>query len=381
MKRFVVLLAVLTIVSLACNLPRFGQTASGGQPSESGVSESEANGGEEVQPEPTQVVEPDGSETAEPSSEPTTAPQEPQPTMPASGALDPNPPAQPVRLVFIHHSSGENWLRDDHGSLGIALMKNNYFVSDTNYDWGPNDPDLGGPIGSYTDIGNWYNWFLGPRRDGVLSALFSESNQHSEYTRLENNPGSENEIVMFKSCFPNSALRGSPEDAPVRGESNPLRGLDSSNDVHSVGNIKGLYLDLLDYFRTRPDKLFILVTAPPLHSSATDAAQAANARALNRWLVQDWLKDYPLHNVAVFDFYNVLTSNGGNINKNDAASEKGNHIRWKDGEIQYVTDQGKNTNAYATADDGHATPAGNQKATQEFVPLLNIWYHEWKNGE
>ncbi len=50
---------------------------------------------------------------------------------------NPNPPANPVRLIFIHHSTGENWLNDGNGGLGIALTENNYFVSDTNYGWGP----------------------------------------------------------------------------------------------------------------------------------------------------------------------------------------------------------------------------------------------------
>ena len=47
--------------------------------------------------------------------------------------LDVQPPEQVVKLVFIHHSTGENWLRDDYGGLGKALAENNYFVSDTNY--------------------------------------------------------------------------------------------------------------------------------------------------------------------------------------------------------------------------------------------------------
>ena len=31
------------------------------------------------------------------------------PTPPAQGE-NPNPPGQPVKLIFIHHSTGENWL-------------------------------------------------------------------------------------------------------------------------------------------------------------------------------------------------------------------------------------------------------------------------------
>ena len=39
---------------------------------------------------------------------------------------NPNPPTTPVKLMFIHHSTGENWLSDDNGRLGIALRDNNY---------------------------------------------------------------------------------------------------------------------------------------------------------------------------------------------------------------------------------------------------------------
>jgi hypothetical protein len=46
---------------------------------------------------------------------------------------DPSPPTQTIKLIFIHHSCGGNWLADEHGGLGIALSDNNYFVSDTHY--------------------------------------------------------------------------------------------------------------------------------------------------------------------------------------------------------------------------------------------------------
>ncbi|MEA3349276.1 MAG: hypothetical protein U9Q82_01500, partial [Chloroflexota bacterium] len=46
---------------------------------------------------------------------------------------DTTPPANPVKLIFIHHSCGENWLTDGHGNLGRTLAENNYFTSDTNY--------------------------------------------------------------------------------------------------------------------------------------------------------------------------------------------------------------------------------------------------------
>lgn len=219
----------------------------------------------------------------------------------ARPAFNPNPPAASIKLIFIHHSSGENWLNDENGRLGIALMENNYYVSDTNYGWGPDS------IGDSTDIGQWWLWFRSHESPTYMEALFGESGQNCWYSRLDSDPEGENEIVMFKSCFPNSALQGDPDDPVPAIEDNPLVGEGSWSEYHTVANAKGIYIDLLNYFRTRQDKLFIAITAPPL----TDPTYASNARAFNQWLVNDWLKGYPYHNVAVFDFYNVLTTNGG----------------------------------------------------------------------
>jgi hypothetical protein len=278
-------------------------------------------------------------------------------------------PTSPVKLIFIHHSVGENWLTDANGDLGITLGTNNYFVSDTNYGWGPDS------IGDRTDLGNWYDWFQGSNSATYLAALYSESATHSGYTRTLADPGGENQIIMFKSCFPNSHLGGNPTDAPTTG-SNPLRGQDYSSEYMTVANAKGIYNDLLTYFATRQDKLFIAITPPPLATSDTNAAEAANARALSNWLSSDWLSSYPYHNVAVFDFHNVMTSNGGDANTNDLGSATGNHHRWWNGAVQHLQTVISDIAAYPTS-DSHPSAAGNQKATAEFVPLLNYYYNLW----
>lgn len=292
-----------------------------------------------------------------------------------SGLAAVAPPANPVKLVFIHHSVGEGWLADDGGQLGLTLMANNYYVSDTNYGWSP--AGGGNAVGDTTDIGNWYDWFVGPGSEVNLNGLYVENSQNSSYSRLADNPGGENEIIMFKSCFPNSGLSGSPEDEATTAD-NPLRGQDASSEAHTVANAKGIYNDLLDYFATRPDKLFIVITAPPLVAGETDAEQAANARGFNRWLVEDWLSDYSQDNVAVFDFYNVLTSNGGDPETSDLGAASGNHHRYRGGEIEYITDGGGDFSAYAWEGDSHPTAAGGQKASAEFIDILNLAYAKWR---
>jgi hypothetical protein len=286
-------------------------------------------------------------------------------------SLSPAPPPNPVRLIFIHHSTGENWLNDGNGDLGIALRDNNYFVSDTNYGWGPDN------IGDRTDIGNWWEWFRGSERTTYLDALYSEGDQHCSYSRLSSAPSGENEIIMFKSCFPNSAFQGNQNDpVPPIGD-NPLKGEGSGSEYHTVANAKGIYVDILEYFRSRQDKLFIAIAAPPLATSDTNTEQAANARAFNNWLVNEWLSGYPYHNVAVFDFYNVLTSNGGDPDTNDLGFVTGNHHRWWNGAIQHIQTVNYNMAAYPSS-DSHPSQAGNLKATGEFLDVLNIVYNRWK---
>lgn len=288
---------------------------------------------------------------------------------------NPNPPTSPVKLIFIHHSCGDSWLDTGDGNLGSQLGAKNYYVSDTYYDWGPDD------IGSYTDIGQWWDWFRGPNSPTYTQAVYNTTNRHADYTRPMADPGGENEIIMFKSCYPNSHLGGNPDDPPPTG-SNPLRGEDYTSEHHTVGNAKGIYNDILEYFCTRQDKLFVVITAPPLVENDTDSTHAANARAFNTWLVNDWLDGYSHNNVAVFDFYNVLTSNGGNWDANDLDQDTGNHHRYRNDAIEYITGQGSNTAAYPDGgSDSHPSQAGNEKATGEFVPLLNVFYHRWMEGE
>ncbi|HEX7542323.1 MAG TPA: hypothetical protein VF352_09350, partial [Anaerolineales bacterium] len=105
--------------------------------------------------------------------------------------------------------------------------------------------------------------------------------------------------------------------------------------------------------------------APPL----IDSANAINARAFNQWLVNDWLAEnnYTLANVAVFDFYNVLTG-------------PDNHHRFVNGQVEHVFKPGMNTEYYPSGDD-HPNAEGSRKATEEFLPLLNIFYHRWQASQ
>ena len=271
----------------------------------------------------------------------------PLPSAPQPQGLDPAAPDGVVKLIFIHHSCGENWLNDDDGGLANTLQENHYFVSDTNYGWGPDG------IGDSTDIPNWLIWFRSEESARYTQALYGESDQYSPYARFLDDPGGENQIIMFKSCFPNSELGGQPDDTA------------GTYEDLTVAGAKYVYNELLHYFRTHPDKLFVVITAPPV----SDSSLAENARAFNLWLVNDWLQEnnYALNNVAVFDFYNVLTG-------------PDNHHRFVNGTVEHTYTSGMDTLYYPSSPgDDHPSEAGNRKATEEFVPLLNVYYHLWQS--
>jgi len=287
----------------------------------------------------------------------------------AGAAVNTDPPAAPVKLVFIHHSTGEAWLADDHGGLGVTLRDNHYFVSDTNYGWGPD------AIGDSTDIGHWWTWFRGPDAPTYMTALYAEGGQNCGYSRLADDPGGPNEIVMFKSCFPNSDLLGSAAAAPPPIADDPLKGQGAGGDDFTVANAKGIYKDLLPYFAAHQEKLFVAVVAPPIRAPRIPA----NGRALADWLVDDWLAGYAYDNVFVFDFYNVLTSRSGG-GSSDVGLEGGNHHRVWNGAVQHKTDDGVNHLEYPSGGDDHPSAAGDRKATAELLPLLNNAYNIWKGN-
>jgi len=258
-------------------------------------------------------------------------------------------PKQPLHLLFIHHSCGGQLLaafgaeagtnciyltHPNGGGLRALLERNSCIVHEASY---------GSWIGENTDIFDWLPKFRS-EMDEILACDF----QDVRYTN-----GFRNNIVVFKSCFPNNDFKS--EGKPPGNAAGP--------DL-TVWNARAAYAALLDEFRKHPDVLFVCVTAPPLTPkpppqplwkllakkaagrSDNQVASARLAREFNNWLSgsDGWLKDSGLTNVVVFDYYDILTDHG--------ASDLS----------RYPTDDGH---------DSHPSHAGNEKAAEAFVPFLN----------
>jgi len=108
-------------------------------------------------------------------------------------ADDPSPPAETVKLIFIHHSCGENWLNNATAAWP-GPHANNYFVSDTNYGWGPDG------IATIPTLPLWA-WFRGPSTPPTLPP-FTPRVRSTLPIPAWPKIGGENQVIMFKSCSP-----------------------------------------------------------------------------------------------------------------------------------------------------------------------------------
>lgn len=280
-------------------------------------------------------------------------PTEATPALDLSG-YSAEPTGSELDLLFIHHSVGGTLLADqgevsgEHapqcvweshpngGGLRARLEQADYDVHEASY---------GSRIGEDTDMFHWLPKFRN-QMDEVLSVDIQDE-------QLEGDE--RNDIVMFKSCFPNSSFEGEGQ-APG----------DPTGPELTIWNARATMNALLEVFGQHPDVLFVYVTAPPqapptaepawkwlarkiLGRSQDPAEQrraAALARQFNNWVRSPtgWLANYPHDNVVVFDYYNILTDDGASNS------------------LAYPTGGGT---------DSHPSAEGNQRAAEAVVPFLN----------
>lgn len=210
--------------------------------------------------------------------------------------------------VFIHHSCGSNWL--DSG-LHDALEAKDYISkrNDIGYKTVLN-PDPGRPAslgevpGDNTNMNHWILWF---------NDYLGQIQKHGCDKGI-------NRIVMFKSCYPISNVgadgtaSGDPFDAARTLANYKAVYRHTKGPGNTYTHDGQTYEPLEDVFAAHPDTLFLAVTAPPRHYAPVDKttdADARRARQFNTWLKSEWLSGYNiahpgLHNVAVFDWFDVI---------------------------------------------------------------------------
>jgi hypothetical protein len=279
------------------------------------------------------------------------------PALPVNGldlsSYDDSAPARPIDVAFVHHSVGAQLLavpgpvhgrqgdyRTDPNGGGLAplLAANNYRLHEATY---------GSTLGEHTDLFDWL-----PKFRGDMPEILTLKHQNE---RLP--VGGRNQVVIFKSCFPNNQFSG---DGTAPG--NPV------GPELTDANARATMLAVREELARHPDVLFVYLTAPAValpswlepswkrlgkqllgRPTAEDEAgrSAEIARRFNNWVkdpASGWLAGYGRRNIVVFDFYDILTDGGAS-----------------------------NFTRYASGDgsDSHPSRAGNAKAATALIPFLN----------
>jgi len=225
-----------------------------------------------VTPYPTYTPTPGG-----PTATPTITPTPGGPTV---------TPGTKNKLFFLHHSVGEGLVTTGN-MRAIVISYNN--INGTNYafwDHGYNSDGLRNPDGHFTgtsfpvpddntDPDGLYYLFTSSNADAV-----SARNQMLEY-----------DVISFKSCYTVSNI---PDD-------------------NTLNQYKNWYLEMRNFFDQHPEKIFVVMSPPPLHRLNTNSIAAANARNFANWLKSS---DYigGRTNVVCFDLFNYLAGYDNMLN-------------------------------------------------------------------
>lgn len=184
-----------------------------------------------------------------------------------------------TNLFFLHHSVGDGLVVQGDMRTVIAQYNAANATSFEFWDHGYNPDGLRNPAGDFT--GTNYDIPDDNTDPEGLYNLWTSS--ESRYVTCRNLILDNHQVIAFKSCFPNSAIV----------------------DTDMLNQYKTWYLAIRDFLDTRPDRLFIVMSTPPLHRLATNATEAANARAFANWLSSGtYLDGHP--NIRCFNLFDYL---------------------------------------------------------------------------
>lgn len=178
-----------------------------------------------------------------------------------------------TNIVFLHHSTGRNLIAQ--GQVRQQLTRAGYTFWDHDYNYeGFFDPQ--GKRLPYT-----YN-IPGDNTDpDGLAVLFAQPAYGLPVNALSGLL--QHEVIVLKSCFPTSNIA----------------------DEEQLARLQSYYLGMRQTMDAHPERLFILLTQPPLNPAETNLERAARARHLAAWLASDEFRaGHP--NVYVFDFFDRL---------------------------------------------------------------------------
>ncbi len=220
-----------------------------------------------------------------------------------------------TNIIFLHHSTGNNLV--EQGGVRERFTRAGFDFWDHSY----NSPGLRDPFGKYTG----YSYMV-PRDNTDPDGLATIFSQRVYNLPLNTISGLfQHEVIIFKSCFA------------------PANHITSDQQLEQY---KTWYLGMRKVIGQHPEKLFVVMTFPPLNPAETTPEEAARARIFANWLKSDeFLGGYP--NIVIFDFFDLLA-------ESNPAAEDFNMLR----------------TAYREGSDSHPNRIANETIGPPFVDFV-----------
>ena len=184
-----------------------------------------------------------------------------------------------TNIIFLHHSVGNHLI--ENGDVREMLVERGYAFWDHNYNW----------IGLRDPKGNFRDYSYNVPVDNTDTDGFREIFNQKIYDLPLNTLSGlfQHEVIIIKSCFPNSYV-------------------DSEANLQER---KEMYLQIRNVMEEHPEKLFIILTSPPLNPAETDLQTAARARQVSDWLAsEEFLAGSS--NIFVFNYFSLLAEDNPN---------------------------------------------------------------------
>lgn len=230
----------------------------------------------------------------------------------------------PVRMIYLHHSVGkgilyDGGLKDSLAQLGIAAKGATY----------------GDEIGQATDICDWT-----PKFQTDMQRIFT----FKAHPNLYYTDGKTNDVVMFKSCYPNSYIESEGSGAG-----------NATDKKRTTENYRAAFAAIGQEMRKYPEKLFIYMTYPPMAAPETTPEAAKRGREFNAWMINEFQPSYAketgLGNFVIFDLFDIL-ADSNNVLKDEYRRE--------------------------SPRDSHPNLKGNQEAAHRFMEFFRPVWAAWQ---
>lgn len=228
-----------------------------------------------------------------------------------------------TNIIFLHHSVGHNLI--DQGGVRERFSQSGYNFYDHDY----NHLGLRDPSGEY--LGYGYNVPHDNTDPDGLAGIFSQPVYSLPINTLSGLL--QHEVIIFKSCFPASDI-GSEE---------------------KLEQNKAQYLEMREVMSKHPEKIFIVVTQPPLNPTETNSEIAARARRFSDWLVSNEFLAGSQKNIFAYNLFDHLA-------EDDPSSPEFNMLRAE----------------YRQGTDSHPNQEANQTIGPIFVDFVQRAINEYK---